>query len=95
MFSTEEWSAIQMITFLSGIGEYYANATLSNQNVQNLMKHENHFDAVVAEVFWVEALYGKDQGWKRVERLFEPDGIYVSMLLVPCNKFRNLVLLFG
>lgn len=59
MFETEEWSAVKMINFLSNIGEFYSNFTLSHPNVQNLMKYETHFDAVVAEVFWVEALYGE------------------------------------
>lgn len=61
MFTTEEWSALQMINFLTDIGESLANSTLSHPNVQNLMKHETSFDAVVVEVFWVEALYGKIQ----------------------------------
>lgn len=59
MFQTEDWSAIQMINFLSNIGEIFTNSTLSHPNVQNLLKHENEFDAVVVEVFWAEALYGK------------------------------------
>ena len=59
MFQTEDWSAIQMINFLSDIGEIFTNSTLSHPNVQNLLKHENNFDAVVVEVFWAEALYGK------------------------------------
>lgn len=60
MFETEEWSAVKMINFLSEVGEFYSNFTLSHPNVQKLMKHEKNFDAVVAEVFWVEALYGNE-----------------------------------
>lgn len=48
-----------MINVLSGLGEFLSNSTLSHPNVQNLMKNEKHFDAVIVEVFWVEALYGK------------------------------------
>jgi hypothetical protein len=48
-----------MIHALSSLGEFLSNSTLSHRNVQNLMKNEKHFDAVVVEVFWVEALYGK------------------------------------
>lgn len=59
MFETEDWSAVKMINFLSDVGEFYSNYTLSHPNVQNLMKHEKNFDAVVVEVFWVEALYGE------------------------------------
>lgn len=59
MFSTADWSAIGMINFLSGLGEFLANSTLSHPNVQNLLLHETHFDAVVVEVFWTEALYGE------------------------------------
>lgn len=59
MFETEDWSAVKMINFLSDVGKFYSNYTLSHPNVQNLMKHEKNFDAVVVEVFWVEALYGE------------------------------------
>lgn len=60
MFDTEKWSAVKMINVLSAEGEFIANSTLSHPNVQNLlMKHEKQFDAVVVEVFWVEALYGE------------------------------------
>jgi hypothetical protein len=59
MFQTGEWSAVQMMNFLSTIGEFYVNTALSQKNVQNLLKHEKDFDAVVVEVFWVEALYGE------------------------------------
>lgn len=48
-----------MIHVLSDLGEFLANSTLSHPNVQNLMKNEKGFDAVIVEVFWVEALYGK------------------------------------
>lgn len=59
MFQTKDWSAIKMINFLSSMGEFLANSTLSHPNVQNLMKYEKNFDAVVVEVFWTEALYGE------------------------------------
>lgn len=61
MFSTEDWTAVQMIHFLSEIGEVLVNSTLSHPNVQQLLAHEKHFDAVVVEVFWVEALYGNNR----------------------------------
>lgn len=48
-----------MINFLTDVGEFLANSTLSHPNVRNLMKHETNFGAVVVEVFWVEALYGE------------------------------------
>lgn len=48
-----------MINFLSGVGEFLSKATLAHPNVQSLLKNEKHFDAVINEVFWVEALYGK------------------------------------
>lgn len=48
-----------MINALSELGEFLSNSTLSHPNVQSLMKNEKHFDAVIVEVFWVEALYGK------------------------------------
>jgi hypothetical protein len=48
-----------MINVLSDLGEFLSNSTLSHSNVQSLMKNEKHFDAVIVEVFWVEALYGK------------------------------------
>ena len=57
MFDTEEWSSVKMMTFLSKLGENIVDLTLSNPNVQNLLKTEN-FDAVVIELFWVEALMG-------------------------------------
>lgn len=60
MFMTEDWSAIQMINMLSALGESFTNYTLSHPNVRKLLQHEN-FDAVVVEVFWGEALYGKFQ----------------------------------
>lgn len=59
MFKTEDWSAIEMIHFLSAQGDSFTRHTLSHPNVQNLLKHEKDFDAVVVEVFWAEALYGK------------------------------------
>lgn len=59
MFESEDWSAIQMINFLSVLGESVTNFTLSHPNVQNAMKQEKGFDAVIVEVFWLEALYGK------------------------------------
>lgn len=58
LFDTEDWSAVGMINFLSDIGEFLSNSTLSHPNVQNLLQNEKHFDAVINEVFWVEALYG-------------------------------------
>lgn len=58
LFESEDWSAFKMINFLSNVGEFLANSTLSHPNVKNLLKYERDFDAVVAEVFWVEALYG-------------------------------------
>lgn len=61
MFESEDWSAIQLINVLSNVGEFLANSTLSHPNVKDLMKYEKNFDAVIVEVFWVEALYGKDQ----------------------------------
>lgn len=60
MFESEDWSAIQLINVLSNVGEFLANSTLSHPNVKDLMKYEKNFDAVIVEVFWVEALYGKD-----------------------------------
>lgn len=59
MFDTEDWSAIQLINWLSTLGESFTNATLSHPNVQELLKRDIEFDAVVVEVFWAEALYGK------------------------------------
>lgn len=60
MFETESWSAIELINVLSNLGEFLSNSTLSHLNVKDLMKYEKNFDAVIVEVFWVEALYGKD-----------------------------------
>lgn len=59
MFESEDWSAIQMMHTLSDVGEFLANSTLTHPNVQDLMKYGRNFDAVVVEVFFVEALYGK------------------------------------
>lgn len=59
MFESEDWSAIQMMHTLSDVGEFLANSTLAHPNVQELMTYGRNFDAVVVEVFFVEALYGK------------------------------------
>lgn len=60
MFESEDWSAIQLMNELSNVGDFLANSTLSHPNVKDLMKYGKDFDAVIVEVFWVEALYGKD-----------------------------------
>ncbi|CAO1423146.1 unnamed protein product [Diamesa serratosioi] len=57
MFDTEEWSAVKMMQFLSQLGENLVDSTMSHPNVQKLLKTEK-FDAVVVELFWVEALMG-------------------------------------
>lgn len=59
MFDSESWSPPEMMSVLSNLGEFLANSTLSHPNVQSLMKQKTRFDAVVVEIFWVEALYGK------------------------------------
>ena len=57
MFETEEWSTVKMLKFLSQLGKSLVESTLSHPNVQKLLKSEK-FDAVVIELFWVEALMG-------------------------------------
>lgn len=58
MFETEDWTPMQMMMVLSGLGEFYSNSTLNSPNMQELMKSGKKFDAVIVEVFWAEALYG-------------------------------------
>lgn len=58
MFETRDWSSFELINSLSGLGRMISNLTLINKNVQNLLKSDQKFDAVVVEIFWVEALYG-------------------------------------
>lgn len=70
MFVTENWSAIQLMNVLSDVGEFLANSTLSHPNVRDLMKYEKNFDAVVVEVFWVEALYGNDLTNEWINEMF-------------------------
>lgn len=57
MFETEEWSTVKMLKFLSQLGKDLVDSTLSHPNVQKLLKTDK-FDAVVIELFWVEALMG-------------------------------------
>lgn len=58
LFQSETWSSIQMMGVLSDLGEFLANSTLNDPNMQKLMKSGKKFDTVIVEVFWVEALYG-------------------------------------
>lgn len=58
LFESENWSSIQMMSVLSNLGEFLANSTLNDPNMQTLMQSGQKFDAVIVEVFWVEALYG-------------------------------------
>lgn len=61
LFESEDWSAIQMMGVLSDLGAFLANSTLNNPSMKNLMNSGKKFDAVIIEVFWVEALYGEFQ----------------------------------
>ncbi|XP_070504995.1 UDP-glycosyltransferase UGT5-like [Chironomus tepperi] len=58
MFDTADWSPFEMINFLSGFGEFMANFTLSHPNLQDIMNKKIKFDAVIAELFGVEAIFG-------------------------------------
>jgi hypothetical protein len=57
-FTTKDWSVMRMIDFLSNVGAQLSNYTLSHPNVQEILKKQNFFNAVIVEIFWVEALYG-------------------------------------
>ncbi|CAO1424196.1 unnamed protein product [Diamesa tonsa] len=57
MFESQDWSAIKMMSFVSTNGAKRVNLILSQPNVQELLKVEK-FDAVVIELFWLEALMG-------------------------------------
>lgn len=57
MFESQDWSAIKMMNFVSSNGAKRVNLILSQPNVQQLLKTES-FDAVVIELFWLEALMG-------------------------------------
>lgn len=59
MFESENWSPFQMFAVLSGLGEFLSNSTLNDPNMQKLMRSGKKFDAIIIEVFWVEALYGQ------------------------------------
>lgn len=58
MFDTADWSPIEMINFLSGFGEFMANFTLSHPNLRDIMNKKIQYDAVIVEIFGVEALFG-------------------------------------
>jgi glucuronosyltransferase len=58
LFESENWSATQMMGMLSDLGQFLANSTLNDPNMKNLIRSGKKFDAVIVEVFWVEALYG-------------------------------------
>lgn len=57
MFEVQDWSAIKMMNFVSINGAKRVDLILSQPNVQELLKTEK-FDAVVIELFWLEALMG-------------------------------------
>lgn len=61
MFESENWSPMQMMSVLSGLGQFLSNSTLNSPNMQQLMSSGKRFDAVIVEVFWVEALYGEKE----------------------------------
>lgn len=58
MFDTVNWSPFQMIHFLSDIGELMSKFVLSHPNFQEVMQKNLQYDAVIVEIFGVEALYG-------------------------------------
>lgn len=58
MFETRYWPGYKLINLLSESGDMMSNFTLSHPNVQKLLKSGETFDAVIVEIFWVEALYG-------------------------------------
>lgn len=58
MFIREEYPPQKHMALLSELGEFISNFTLSHPNVKALLKREKHFDAIIVEVFFFEALYG-------------------------------------
>lgn len=58
MFETRYWPGHKLINMLTQSGDEMSNFTLSHPNVQKLLNSGEKFDAVIVEIFWVEALYG-------------------------------------
>lgn len=58
MFKLREFSGYEMVNYLTEIGEVTSNFTLNHPKVKKLLASDQKFDAVVVEVFWMEALYG-------------------------------------
>lgn len=58
MFETKHWPGYKLVDTLTNLGQMTSNFTLSHRNVQGLLQSDVKFDAVIAEIFWVEALYG-------------------------------------
>ncbi|CAG9805988.1 unnamed protein product [Chironomus riparius] len=58
MFVREDYPPQKHMSLLSNLGEFLSNFTLSHPNIKALLKREKHFDAIIVEVFFFEALYG-------------------------------------
>jgi glucuronosyltransferase len=57
-FSFREFSGYQMVQNLTELGDLTASFAMNQPAVQKLLKSDEKFDAVIVEVFWLEALYG-------------------------------------
>lgn len=58
MFNAAKLYPMQNMHFAYEIGKFVSNFTLSHPNVKKLLDREKHFDVVIAEIFWIEAIYG-------------------------------------
>lgn len=58
MFELRNFNGYQMVNHLTELGQFFANFTLNQPVVKKLLASDEKFDAVVAEIFWMEALYG-------------------------------------
>lgn len=58
MFDRTKMSFMQNANERSKNGKFTSNFTLSHPNVRKLLEREKHFDAVIAEAFFMEAIYG-------------------------------------
>lgn len=57
-FALGRLSGFGMVQNLTEVGDIVASYTLNQPSVQTLLKSDEKFDAVIVEIFWVEALYG-------------------------------------
>lgn len=58
MFTLEDLATIMNFVVLPQNFESLINFTLSHRNVQKLIKSDEKFDVVIAEIFNSEALFG-------------------------------------